>query len=833
MKAIKKILLTLLCVFALGVASLLTLTVIYRNDLIKATLKMAAQNSELDFSVEKANLVLSLNLKNAKILFENVEVSSKNHTASKSKFGVFTKELYAEVDLLRFALRKELHIQKLRVSNGRCTLRLAQGGSKAPGGSASPVAQVRALLQEVGVVQLDNCLVSVEAAGGSAEVALSELSVEVQQAGKEGVGVRVRGALALSTASGKKAARRTQTKLAVDVSGRLTEHEVSIAGGKLAVDGLRLNVDGCMDVSTLAVSHLNISAKKLPVEKVAAQVQKYVALTLPEQLTGHADVNLELKGKLSGGTLSVKGSGAVHGAKIKLKETEAIHVNELKYSFNSSDIKNLKAYTCHAQEGEVEYLGFRLSGDATVANLEAPLCEVNAAFSGKVATLNVESLPEGSVEGSLHVRATGRSPGSIALLEGQAKVSKLKVLLSGKTYHVDGEVIVDKTALFPTLSIASEGIDGRFSGAVHGYLPALLGGEQAGRFKITGDVAASRVNVSKLLQSEEGSAGQPDGKLHVQVGLNVQAKEVVALDNRYQNVSCAVAYDEQVVALNSVKTDAFGGTLHGDAKLYIQNTESKRLSCDLHFVDIYLEKLSYLNKIFNIEAGTMQGQCSGAIALSATIIDEGLDLNTLKSTVNLNISKGRLLNFEPIQALSGYLKKSLLQDVRFSSLQNTISVQNGQITIPRTEIHSTALNTLITGTQEFKGDFDYHIMLYLNELLSGKEKNIETPIKDESATKLFLHFTRKNGKVAVTHDRQEWVKNMKESLSRKMQELKDLPRAAAPEEKQAAAGAAAPSAPVGVEWDEAPAPHDAKKPEKPQAKPKAKSKEKVEVEWEE
>jgi hypothetical protein len=235
----------------------------------------------------------------------------------------------------------------------------------------------------------------------------------------------------------------------------------------------------------------------------------------------------------------------------------------------------------------------------------------------------------------------------------------------------------------------------------------------------------------------------------------------------------------------------------------------------------------------------MQGTCSGAITLASGVGREGPDTDNMSATVNFTVSNGRLLDFAPVQPLSAYLKKSLLQDIRFSALQNTISLEKGKITIPKMEVRSTALNAIIAGTQELKGDFDYHITLYLNELLSGKEKDIDNPIK-ENKTKLFLRFTGKNGVTEVRHDAREWSKNMGKKALREAQEIKNLLRSGKETEKTSTT--TTPKAEkITVEWDEdnsvgapekttqKPPQEQKQKPEKPTQK---KQRSAVEVEWE-
>ncbi|MDR0711331.1 MAG: AsmA-like C-terminal region-containing protein [Prevotellaceae bacterium] len=824
----------------LFVISSIVLTFIYRNDIISAALEAVAQNNELYFKSQNVDITISLSLKNTALLFGNVDVRSKKNVSGVS-FGLQAETLRAEVDLLRFALHREIKIRKLLMSNGQLNVRLAQSKSGNP--KATPkMPDTEALLQGVNRIQLERCLLSLEdVSNRSVEVEIETLSAHVEQK-DEGLNLRAKGLLAVQLSKKQKPSKHTRAAISIDAKGNLSQGVATITGSKLNVDGVALEATGSIAFRPLGEVNMDVTGKNLSLESAVKQVRQYVELTAPEQLSGNADVNVRLTGSLKEkATLSFAGSGAVRNAAVKLKDMEAFSAKDLRYTITGYDIKKLQSYACAISSNDVSCGDLRFSGNGEISNFKSPQYSVNANFSGDIAALKMESLREGEVQGTVQVHAKDWSYEGVEAISVQASVSNLKALLQNEVYNLNGQLTADKNTLLTRLDISCAAAEGSFDGTVQGYLLASPGKREAeakATLKIRGDLAAKRLDMDMLLAQRDSSAFN----LNIYANLNAQADEVTVFEHVYKNVSGIVDYKAPNLTINKLKVEAFDGTLGGDVKWRPNPSGSNRLSCDLYFNSVKLESLYYLNENFKIKPGSMQGKCDGAITLVSDVNSEGLDMDNLSATVDFTINQGRLLEFAPIQPLSSYLKKSLLQDVRFSALRNTVNLEKGKITIPKMEVRSTALNVFIAGTQELKGDFDYHITLYLGELLSGKEKNIDNPIKEDK-TKLFLHFTSKNGVTEVTHDSREWSKNIGKKASREAQEMRTLLRSGLGANKNVRA-ATQKKEKITVEWEEDQSVGAAEKAEKaekvetkPKPKPETKAKKKqrsaVEVEWNE
>ena len=101
-----------------------------------------------------------------------------------------------------------------------------------------------------------------------------------------------------------------------------------------------------------------------------------------------------------------------------------------------------------------------------------------------------------------------------------------------------------------------------------------------------------------------------------------------------------------------------------------------------------------------------------------------MDKITAKSS--FTIEQGELIKFQPMFALSRYLKGADLQNIKFSTLKNTIEIKQQKIYIPTMEIKSSALELTASGTHSFDNIVDYKLELLLSQITGRKVKEMNT-----------------------------------------------------------------------------------------------------------
>lgn len=802
---------------ALAGASL-SLAFVYRNELIKAILASVAQNNHVVFETKDVNLVLSSNLKNTKLVFKNVEVKSIDNTLSIGNFSGQTMALGVEVDLLSFLLHREVRVEKISVSNGNFLL--LPGDKNAP--QEQKFFELENLLQNIKQLSVENFKVYVRKDKSLSKITLNKVALQLSQ-NSEGVNTKLKTNLMLELMNAQAQPTLPPMHFALETSGIYSQGLIKLNTGKLGVDGLRLSASGELALQPFGKGSFNISAKGLNVEKTLPLVRRYAALKKLESASGKLDVLANISGDFSGkGKIKISATSSVLHGHAQLQNAELLTIHNLNYSLQSSKINSLNSYSCNVQEARVEYSGFELGGDATLSNFATPNYDANITFSGDVKTLKLEALPEGRVMGSASLKAANWSYEGVEKMQVLAEVSKLRAEVLKESYIIDGDFFADKESLAPRIKIESNIVSGEFDGKVQNYLPYLFDSKKACEIKITGALNANKLDLDKLFLQESDEKNM----LTVRAIIEARAKEMRLFNENCLNSSAKVVYNSTNIGIDKLKTSVYGGVLNGDLKIYTPKSRSKKLNMDMYFNDIKIDKLTYLHQIFQLKNGSIQGSCDGAISLNSNFNEKGLDLQRAFGTVNLTVQNGRLLEFEPIQPLSKYIKKQLLQDVKFSALRNTVSIENGTIIIPRMEIRSSALNAYVSGKQMLNGDCDYHLTLFVSELLRQKNRNFENPIHDDK-TKIFLRYTGKNGKRNVSLDTQEWGNSFTKKMQREASEIesarsKENASAQKKEEK------------MSFEWEEQPLENKQHEPTKKEEKKKsAPTKSEVEIEWDE
>lgn len=99
-----------------------------------------------------------------------------------------------------------------------------------------------------------------------------------------------------------------------------------------------------------------------------------------------------------------------------------------------------------------------------------------------------------------------------------------------------------------------------------------------------------------------------------------------------------------------------------------------------------------------------------------------MDSTIFKGTMTLE--NGALYNYEPLSALTVLPGLDDLDTLLFKTLNSRIFIFKNAIYVPQTDIKSNAMDITAYGMQTFGEDYEYHLRIYLGEILLGKTKRI-------------------------------------------------------------------------------------------------------------
>lgn len=176
----------------------------------------------------------------------------------------------------------------------------------------------------------------------------------------------------------------------------------------------------------------------------------------------------------------------------------------------------------------------------------------------------------------------------------------------------------------------------------------------------------------------------------------------------------------------------------------------------------------------------LKGTLSSNFVLKAAWKEKEFDYSKLMIVADVTVDKGELNNFEPMKALSSFIKISELENIRFSQLKNQIEIRNSTVFIPTMNIFTNALNLELSGSHTFNNMIDYKIKLNLLQLLSNKfkSKNNFDPDAVEQSTdglmNLYITMTGPASDPVIKYDKKSVKEKIKQDVQTEKQNLQTI-----------------------------------------------------------
>jgi hypothetical protein len=157
-----------------------------------------------------------------------------------------------------------------------------------------------------------------------------------------------------------------------------------------------------------------------------------------------------------------------------------------------------------------------------------------------------------------------------------------------------------------------------------------------------------------------------------------------------------------VVHIDNIDFDAAGG--HFDLKGTLSGADKKHIYIEpkisLKNVDLdkFMVKFENFGQDYLVSEnlhGKFTGRITGKIHLHGDLTPK---IDDSELTISMTVLKGKLENYAPIQALSTYFQDKNVNKVFFDTLENTLKLKGGILTIPLMTINSSL------GFMELKGE---------------------------------------------------------------------------------------------------------------------------------
>jgi hypothetical protein len=175
--------------------------------------------------------------------------------------------------------------------------------------------------------------------------------------------------------------------------------------------------------------------------------------------------------------------------------------------------------------------------------------------------------------------------------------------------------------------------------------------------------------------------------------------------------------EDHMIHIDTLGMNVADGTM--GIKGYLNGTDPKKIFFRSRITvnDVDLEKMMIRLDHFGQDLvinKNIKGRLSGKIRSHVQVHPDLVPLiNDSKAQLDIEIRNGTLVDFAPMQAMSGYFKDKNLRMVRFDTLRNVLTFTNGTLDIPSMNINSSLGFMEVSGKQSIDKKMEYYMRIPL------------------------------------------------------------------------------------------------------------------------
>lgn len=568
-----------------------------------------------------------------------------------------------------------------------------------------------------------------------------------------------------------------------------------LAPTDLSIHDAQLSMQGDLNYSNEVPNvRFSVKAQEANIETFAALLPADLAQWLRQyQSSGRLYFETKINGEVGErATPTILVTFGCRQTRLQHKETGMSFTNlDFSGRFTNGSSRNLKTAVFELLNLKGYLNGKPFSGNFLVENFEQPWLTTNLNFETRLQDLKEAGIslslnkPVGELKGAIELEGLvkdlkAKNRGSKVIFKSLLNLEQVGWQTSGKLpqcqkikalIEVDNEGLKIKNAtglimgeafeLNLTAGSVFEMVEGRFSQAIQA------------KFK-TGHIDIDKWFPVTDTSANQGTLKLPPFDFQYEIA-SLKWGNFVTREMKGQ-----AQLEGRVFRLDNFKTRLAGGAISGELKASFNKGYTLMEFPKYSFEQVAVDSLFLLFNDFeqsNLTHQNLKGRLTATGNGSFKLpVKAPIDFNTLKTDFQATISQGRLVGFEPFQAMGNFFNRHDLADLKFNNLKNRISIADGIIAIPVMDIVSQLMTVRLEGTHTFENEMNYRIRVPLTAL-RGKDSDEKFGeiYRDESRDG-YLHLTLK-GKpkgIQIAIDRQATKSRIKEGLKKEVQELKDL-----------------------------------------------------------
>lgn len=509
---------------------------------------------------------------------------------------------------------------------------------------------------------------------------------------------------------------------------------VSISNGNLEINTLKFNVDGTIldKSSTWKIAGTNLELPRF----IEAIPKTFLPLKDDMQTKGLANVTTVLTSDFNG--VDISSSLEVINASYSSSKSP-VFIENLSFiaTYSNGKRNNLTTSSLHIENAKGKTQTGSFFCDADIQNFKRPSIFINGDVALNLGELMKISKPgifeevKGEVKSSFTASNTYASfaeiqtlalsnasfSGTMELQKGFLKFSHSNFKLENisASLGLNGKDLTIK-------NLELESGESQFS--ANGILTKVL---HFGTHDMTPflklNINAEQVNVQEIANWQFGEPNSENSTLPFNFETNLSVTHFFWDGFNGTALKGKVTGTPSAVQGTGLSFNSSEGLIKGDFDV---STAYRSMQASADISNLEISKLFKEFKNFgqkDLTDKNIRGKLNTRIDLKLSFDQNWVFIpNSMWMKSDLLIENGELNDYKPLESLETFAAKEDLKKVQFSTLQNTINIENSRIYIPQMHIASNALNLDIEGIHYFNSNIDYSIRLELTKVLLGGKK---------------------------------------------------------------------------------------------------------------
>jgi hypothetical protein len=471
-------------------------------------------------------------------------------------------------------------------------------------------------------------------------------------------------------------------------------------------------------------------------------------------------------------------NGAKHN-----RSTSVLQLNNIRGNLEDKPFQGNLTFT----NFDDPYLKFGIKGELDAASLYGFYAVPGLASASGTLVANVDF--EGKLT-DLRSKAVNR----FVRTTGEIDVRNLEFVLKGKPLHVksvNGNFVFDKTDLqVKDLQGKVASSDFKLNGYFRNIMSYLFYSDQ--NLEVDADFKSSLLDFDELLAAGPVAS---DGKATaVLVNKSGEENYQFAISPRlYMNLTCGVdrvkfrrfraaqiqgnlLVANQAASSDNIQLAVANGKIGVSGKINAQQPEKIQVSCMADFKGLAIDSIFYMFENFDQEfildrhlRGMVTAQVHSSMVFDSKL---SMDVPALVADVKANVVNGGLIDFEPMQKLSRFIKRQDLANMQFSEMENNIRIENSTVYIPEMEIRSNVSNLSVKGSHTFDQVMDYKLKIPVYNFMGKRAREVA----NENSSNLFLKIHGTTDDYKIEYDNEAVKEKLQQDWQQEKQEFKDMLR---------------------------------------------------------